>query len=120
MFYLTDLGKKPQGWGGHDVGGYSESYLQAIDYKTGKVRWSHRWPGGRGGSGLLSTAGRLLFSGDGAGNLVALDPATGEIHWHAGLGANVTNGPMTYELDGTQYLVVGAGDTLYAFAMLAR
>ena len=119
MFYLTDLGKKPQGWGGHDVGGYSESYLEAIDYKTGKVRWSHRWLGGRGGSGLLSTAGKLLFSGDGANNLVALDPANGEILWHAGLGANVSNGPITYELDGIQYLVVGAGDTLFSFAMLA-
>jgi alcohol dehydrogenase (cytochrome c) len=35
---------------------------------------------------------------------------------HANLGANVTNSPITYELDGEQYLVVGAGDTLYGFA----
>jgi len=31
----------------------------------------------------------------------------------------VSNGPITYELDGTQYVIVGAGDTLWAFAMLA-
>jgi alcohol dehydrogenase (cytochrome c) len=96
--------------------------LQAIDYKTGKIRWSHKWPGGGGGvrSGLLSTAGKLLFAGDPSANFVALDPATGEPLWHAALHANVTNGQITYELDGVQYLVAGAGDTLYGFAMRAR
>jgi alcohol dehydrogenase (cytochrome c) len=68
----------------------------------------------------LSTAGKLLFAGDGSNNLVALDPATGEPLWHANLGSAMTNGPISYELDGTQYLVVAAGDTLFGFAMLAR
>ena len=70
------------------------------------------------GSGLLSTAGKLLFSGAGSGNLVALDPAGGNPLWHANLGSAVTNGPITYELGGTQYLVVAAGDSLCGFAML--
>lgn len=92
--------------------------LQAIDYKTGKVRWSHKWPRNGGGvrSGLLSTAGKLLFAGDPNSNFIALDPASGTPVWHAGLQTNVTNAPITYELDGTQYVVAGAGDTLYAFA----
>jgi alcohol dehydrogenase (cytochrome c) len=118
VYYLYDDSDKPEGWGGNDRGGYSEALLQAIDYKTGKVAWSHKWPGGGGGvrSGLLSTAGKLLFAGDPSGNFVALDPATGAVLWHAGLQANVSNGPITYELDGLQYLVVAAGDTLYGFA----
>ena len=66
---------------------------------------------------MLSTAGDLLFTGDPTQNLVALDPATGKAVWHAGLHANVTNGPVTYELDGAQYVVVGAGDSLYAFGI---
>ena len=66
--------------------------------------------------GWLSTAGKLLFGGDPSGNFVAVNPTTGDMLWHANLGATVGNGPMTYELDGVQYLVVGAGDTLYAFA----
>jgi alcohol dehydrogenase (cytochrome c) len=37
--------------------------------------------------------------------------------WHTGLHASITNGPMTYALDGTQYVLVGAGDSLYAFAL---
>jgi alcohol dehydrogenase (cytochrome c) len=67
----------------------------------------------------LSTAGKLLFAGDPGSNLVALDSATGAPLWHAGLHTGMTNGPITYELDGIQYLVVGAGDSIYAFAMLA-
>jgi alcohol dehydrogenase (cytochrome c) len=74
--------------------------------------------GNQGGAmGLLSTAGGLLFGNDGGGNFVAYDAATGKSLWHAGLGANTSNGPQTYLLDGRQMVVVGAGDTLYAFAL---
>ncbi len=45
-------------------------------------------------------------------------PRTGEPLWHASLGNPISNGPITYEIEGTQYLVVAAGDTLFAFAML--
>jgi len=117
VWYIYDPSKNPQGWGGTDRGGWSEYMLQAIDYKTGKVRWSHKWEGG-GLSGLLSTAGNLLFSGDGSsGNFIALDATTGTPLWHAGVRTAVSNGPITYTLDGQQYVVVGAGDTLWSFVM---
>ena len=119
VWYIYDPSDKPEGWGGNDRGGWGEAMIQAIDYKTGKVKWSHKWED-NGRSGLLSTAGKLVFAGDGSGNLVALDAATGDPLWHANLGASVTNGPITYELDGQQYLVVGAGDSLYAFVMHAK
>jgi alcohol dehydrogenase (cytochrome c) len=117
VYYIYDPSEKPEGWGGNDRGGWSESMVQALDPKTGKIRWSHKWEGEGGRSGLLTTAGKLLFAGDDSGNFVALNPETGDPLWHANLGAQVTNGPMTYELDGTQYLVVAAGDTLFGFAM---
>ena len=60
---------------------------------------------------------RLLFTGDPSGNVIAFDPENGKPLWHASLSSTVTNGPMTYELDGRQYVVVGAGDTLYAFTV---
>jgi alcohol dehydrogenase (cytochrome c) len=120
VYYLYADDDKPEGWGGNDRGGFNESMVQAIDYKTGKVAWSHKWPGGGGRTGLLSTAGGLLFAGDGSSNFVALDPKTGAPLWHAGLHTSVSNGPITYELDGIQYVVVGAGDSLYAFGMLGR
>jgi alcohol dehydrogenase (cytochrome c) len=118
VYYLYDDDDKPEGWGGNDRGGWSEAMLQAIDYQTGKIRWSHKWPGNGAGvrSGLLSTAGKLLFAGDTNQNLVALDPSNGKPLWHAGLHAPMSNGPITYELDGVQYLLAAAGDSLYAFA----
>jgi alcohol dehydrogenase (cytochrome c) len=117
VWYIYDPGENPQGWGGTDVGGWSEYMLQAIDFRTGKVRWSHKWEGG-GLSGLLSTAGNLLFTGDGSsGNFVALNATTGEPLWHAGLRSPVSNGAITYMLDGLQFVIVGAGDTLWAFVM---
>ena len=118
IFYLTDTDPKPEGYGGRDQGVWSKSAITAIDYKTGKIRWKHEFPGrGIGGSGVLSTAGKLVFSGDLAGNFIAFDAATGKILWHTRLGAPVANGPMTYQLDNRQYLVVGAGDSLYGFTM---
>jgi alcohol dehydrogenase (cytochrome c) len=120
VYYIFDEDEKPEGWGGNDRGGWAESMLQAVDYKTGKISWSHKWEGSGIRSGVLSTAGNLVFAGDPANNLVALNAKTGEPLWHANLGEAMSNGPMTYELDGTQYLVVGAGDTLYGFAMLRK
>jgi acido-empty-quinoprotein group A len=119
IYYIFDNSAKPEGWAGNDRGGWTQEVLRAIDYKTGKIRWSHTWPLTGGRSGVLTTAGGLVFVGDPSTNLVALNAATGAILWHAGLNASVTNGPMTYELDGLQYVVVAAGDSLYAFTVWA-
>ena len=95
--------------------------LKAIDYKTGKIKWTHPWDGsGSVRSGLLSTAGNLVFAGDATANFVALNASTGEPLWHSRLHGSITNGPITYELDGMQYVVVGAGDSLYSFRLAAR
>jgi glucose dehydrogenase len=96
--------------------------LVAVNIATGKIAWSRplatsAWGGGGGPMGLLSTAGKLLFGNDGGGNFVAYHAATGNPLWHAGLGNNTTNGPQTFLLDGRQYVVVGAGDQLFAFTL---
>jgi alcohol dehydrogenase (cytochrome c) len=124
MYYLTELDPRgAMGLGGKEevgVGG-GGTYLSAIDYRTGKTAWKHRFRtavgDGRGGPGLLVTAGRLLFGGDPSGNFVAFDPATGKQLWHARLAANVSNAPQTYLVGGKQHVLVAAGDTLYAFAL---
>jgi alcohol dehydrogenase (cytochrome c) len=124
VFYLTDTDPRPQGWGAVERRvGNTGNALKAIDYKTGKVRWSRPLAmtadgfAGEGAMGLLSTGGRLLFGNDGGGNFVAYEATTGRPLWHAGLATNTTNGPQTYMLDGKQYVVVGAGDTLFAFTL---
>ena len=88
------------------------SYIDAIDYKTGKVVWRHETSGS---AGLLATAGNLLFSGDGQ-NFVAYDPPTGKPLWHARVGA-AGNAPETYMLDGHQYILATGGDQLFAFVL---
>jgi alcohol dehydrogenase (cytochrome c) len=116
--YEDENDEKPQGWGGNDRSGWGEAMLQAIDYRTGRVAWSHKWTGSSSArSGVLSTAGNLVFAGDAQANFVAFDAAKGIPLWRSGLHASVSNGPITYELDGTQYVTVGAGDSLYTFAL---
>lgn len=122
MYYLTETDPR----GAMGLGGKEElslgtvrSYLAAIDYKTGKTVWRHVYPqlGGAGAGGILSTAGRLVFAGDVSGNLVAYDAANGRPLWHSYLGMQVSNAPETYMLDGHQYVLVAAGDTMYSFTL---
>jgi alcohol dehydrogenase (cytochrome c) len=117
VWYLYDIDEKPEGWGGTDRGGWSEARLQAIDVKDGSIKWSHKWEGAGGRSGLMSTAGNLLFAGDTSNNFVALDAKTGTPLWHANLGASVSNAPISYELDGKQMVIIAAADSLFAFTV---
>jgi hypothetical protein len=74
--------------------------------------------GGLGAPGILTTAGRLLFTGDYNANFIAFGPEIGKPLSHFGVLHNVSNGPETYMLDGRQYVVVAAEDTLFAFALV--
>ena len=120
IFYLLDTDPRgSMGLGGHEESraGSGGSFLTAIDYKTGQAAWRHKYEGGTGGGGgVLTTAGGLVFAGDGGGNIVAHDASTGVPVWHSKIG-DVTNPPQTYLIDGRQYLLVAAGDTLFAFVM---
>jgi alcohol dehydrogenase (cytochrome c) len=119
ILYLTDVDPRgSMGLGGKEEAGVGSggSFLTAIDYQTGNVVWRHPFYGNGGGGGLLTTAGKLLFAADGAGNLVAYDAATGKPLWNTRIG-NVTNAPQTYMLDGRQYLIAATGDTLWSFVL---
>jgi alcohol dehydrogenase (cytochrome c) len=104
------------GWAGADYGVAGKAFLRAIDYQTGKIVWNHSIGDGAGTAGVLTTATGLTFSGDVSGNLMALRTSDGATLWHQKIGS-IGNGPITYELDGKQYIVVGGGGSLYAFAL---
>ena len=59
----------------------------------------------------------MLFTGGPSNDLVALDATNGRALWHSILNGTITNGPITYELDGRQYVVAAAGDILWAFVL---
>ena len=68
-------------------------------------------------SGILTTASDLLFAGGREGYFHALDARTGELLWNVSLGGQVASGPMTYQVDGKQYISVAAGHSLFTFAL---
>jgi alcohol dehydrogenase (cytochrome c) len=116
IFYMTAEGK-PEGWAGRDRNLWANSVLVALDYKTGAIRWQHELGAGEGSTGMLSTAGDLLFTADNSENLLALDPKSGQTIWHVNLGAEISSAPSTFELDGRQYLLVPVGGDLMAWAL---
>jgi alcohol dehydrogenase (cytochrome c) len=91
-------------------------FLKAIDPATGQVKWkfehtSPTW------SGVLSTAGGLVFSGDAEGDFIAFEAASGTPLWHFQMGGAVYAPPMAFAVDGKQYVAIAAGSAVYAFGL---
>jgi alcohol dehydrogenase (cytochrome c) len=105
------------GWAGADYGVWGSAVLEAIDFQTGKIKWSHPLGPHGSGAGVLTTDSGLCFTGDAHGNLLALKTANGETLWHAGTGASMQTSPLTYEIDGRQYVLTGSGSVLFAWAL---
>jgi alcohol dehydrogenase (cytochrome c) len=89
--------------------------LRAIDPATGERKWEFKTRPSL--AGTLSTASGLVFSGDTDGNFFAVDARTGQRVWTYQTGAPIYASPITYVLEGTQYVLLGAGTTLTAFAL---
>jgi alcohol dehydrogenase (cytochrome c) len=105
------------GWAGADYGVWGKGVIDAIDYQTGKIRWTHELGPGGSGAGVLTTDSGLTFTGDAMGNFLALDSSNGKTLWHAGSGAHIVSSPITYELDRRQYVVTSSGGILFAWAL---
>ena len=88
----------------------------AIDPRTGQQQWRFEMTDVTS-SGLLTTASNLLFSGGREGYFQALNAGTGELLWKASLGGMIANGPMSYQVDDTQFVAVASGHSLFVFAL---
>lgn len=123
IYYLIDDSAHPSGYGGTGARiGHSKRILQAIDPLTGKAVWTHTYPNLNDapttvGPGLLTTASNLLITGDDQKNLIIYSADKGKILWHQRVSANLSNAPITYMMDGRQWILYGAGDSLRAFAL---
>ena len=105
------------GWAGADYEVWGKGVIEAIDYQTGKIRWNHELGPEGSGAGVLTTDSSLTFTGDAQGNFLALDTTDGKTLWHAGSGSKIVSSPITYELDGRQYLLTSSGSVLFAWAL---
>ncbi len=91
--------------------------IRALDPMTGELVWEYPIDSSPGRPGVLTTGGGLLFSGSGDGYFFALDQETGESLWHLSVGGRVHAGPMTFSVDGRQYVSVAASHALFTFAL---
>jgi alcohol dehydrogenase (cytochrome c) len=89
-------------------GGIQDGPFVALDVETGKVAWQYKTPQPLIG-GVLATAGNLVFMGEGNGWLDAFNATSGERVWRYNLGAGVNAPPVTYQVNGEQYIAVAAG-----------
>jgi alcohol dehydrogenase (cytochrome c) len=92
------------------------SAVRALDPRTGERKWEFKMSEATD-AGILTTASDLLFSGGREGYFFALDARTGGLLWKAALGGQITMGPISYSVDGKQYVAVAAGNVLFVFAL---
>jgi alcohol dehydrogenase (cytochrome c) len=90
--------------------------IQAFDPQTGQRKWEFKMADVTD-SGVLSTASDLVFAGGREGYFFALDARTGEQLWKANVGGQVAAGPMSYSVNGKQYVAIAAGSALFVYAL---
>ncbi len=121
IFYKGEAVYKP-GFGFTAGGGRTQNgddawaAVRAFEATTGKLKWEFKLLS-PGFSSLLSTAGGLVFGGTDEGNFFALDAATGAPLWDTQLGANIRGIPVSFAIDGKQYVAIGAGYAMFVFGL---
>ena len=113
--YLMDPDPRGSMGLGGTGGGASLNYgtfLDAIDYKTGKVVWRHPI---QNSVGLLTTAGGVLFMSNGGG-IEALDAKTGAPLWHSDIGA-LSAPPEAFMIDGKPRVLAATAGSLFMYVL---
>ena len=110
-FFVLDLAYqkgRPYYGGGHERLPPASGHVSAIDLATGKAAWRYdtEWPMY---AGVLATGGGLLFVGNPQGELEALDQKTGKKLWGFKTGSGIVTNPMSFQVDGRQYVAIVSG-----------
>ena len=116
---VWEAGKSYYGGGARQVpGDRGQHYLRALDVATGKIAWEYPQTGPSGTwGGVLSTGGGLVFFGDNNGSFGAVDSKTGKPLWSFPANQLWKASPMTYLVDGKQYVAIAAGSNIVAFGL---
>jgi alcohol dehydrogenase (cytochrome c) len=103
----------------HDASNPGKRYLRAINLDDGKISWEIPQIGAPEAnySGILSTAGDLVFYGETGGSFAALEAKTGRNLWHFETGAQWKASPMTYIIQGKQYIAIAGAANIMAFTL---
>ncbi len=106
-------------WGGKVVNAKEREWggIKAINPETGKIEWEYKLVAGNLSAGVLATGGGVLFASSREGNLLALESRTGRLLWKFQAGSDINSSPMSYAIDGQQYIGLAAGKVLYTFAL---
>ena len=94
--------------------------VMAFDPESMKVQWKFELAQNSLSAGVLATAGNVLFAASGEGHFIALDAKTGKALWSFAAGAGIPSSPMSYSVDGKQYVAVSSSNVLYSFALPDR
>jgi len=99
-------------------GEHGQNILLAYNLETRQFQWKYPQIGDENDwAGTMSTAGGLVFFGDPAGSFEAVDGQTGKALWHFNTGQRIHASPMSFAVDGKQFVAVAAGSDLFAFAL---
>ena len=106
-------------FGYRDTSDPGEKYLRALDIETGKIVWEIQQVGSPESnySGVLSTAGGLVFYGETGGTFAAVDATSGRTLWRFDGNAPWKASPMTYMVNGRQYVAIASGNNILSFAL---
>jgi len=96
----------------------SQKILLALSPSDGKAVWRYPQVGsGRSWGGTLTTAGGLLFFGDDSESFEAVEASNGRVLWHFNTGQMMHASPMSYAVDGAQYVAIAAGSDVFSFSL---
>jgi len=93
------------------------SGVMAFNPETMKVEWKFELTQNSLSAGVMATAGGVVFAASGEGNFIALDAKTGKTLWSFGAGAGLSSSPMSYSVDGRQYVSISSNNVLYTFGL---
>jgi glucose dehydrogenase len=94
-----------------------------LDIETGKIVWEVPQVGpvdGKRDAGILATAGGILFYGDPSGYFIAADERNGKTLWRVPMSATMKTSPVTYAIDGQQFVTLAVGSNIVSFALADR
>jgi alcohol dehydrogenase (cytochrome c) len=106
-----------RGTGTPPPGPAAEQGIVAINTTDGSIRWKTRIAQGSLAAGVLATAGGVVFAATSEGRLIAMDAANGKPLWNYRTGQRISASPISYAVDGRQYVAISSGNFIFSFAL---